>query len=125
MRVLVADREPSVRSALRLLVVQDGAARDVLEVGTAEDLLDQVQTHQPALLIVDWEMLAPEHAQRLAAVRHAASHIRVIVISPRAEHRDLAMAVGSDAFVCKTESPTRLREELRRVALSREGGIAA
>ncbi len=125
MRVLVADREPRVRAALRLLLVQAGAAHEVYEAGSAEELMGQVESQRPALLIVDWDVLGPRHADQLSAARGAARDVRVIVISARAEHRQLAVQAGCDAFVSKTESPTRLREELQALACSRSGDIAA
>lgn len=118
MNVVIADRVPEIRSALRLLLSEE---RDVRVAGEAQDvasLLDMTRALDPALVLVDWELADTRPAsaagdslpREIAAVSPGA---RVIVMSGRPEARKQALAAGADAFVCKGDSPQRLLAALR------------
>ena len=56
MRVLLADDQMKVRSALRLLLEQEPGLSVVGEAAEAKDLLAQVGTERPDLVLLDWEL---------------------------------------------------------------------
>jgi len=53
MRVLIAENEPKVRSALRLWLTEVVALEIIGEVGDMGTLLDYLNTGQPDVLILD------------------------------------------------------------------------
>jgi PleD family two-component response regulator len=55
MRVLVADDQATVRSALRRLLQEQPGFHVVAEVIRGEKLLDQAAATEPALVLLDWE----------------------------------------------------------------------
>ena len=70
MRILIADDQPNVRSALRLLLEQDPDVHIVAEVADSNGLLKQVGKNCPDLVLLDWEL--PWH--------HGADLISALVI---------------------------------------------
>jgi DNA-binding NarL/FixJ family response regulator len=108
MRVLLADDQMKVRSALRLLLEQEPGLSVVGEAAEAEDLLAQVRTEYPDLVLLDWELPDQGGAATLAGLRAARPGPMVIALSGRPEARRAALAAGADAFVSKGDPPERL-----------------
>ena len=108
MRVILADNQARVRSALRLLLEYQ---RDVEILGEAMDttgLLDRVKVVRPDLLLLDWELPGLPAATLLPLLHDHCPDLRVIALSVRPESRKAALDAGSDAFVCKGDPPERL-----------------
>lgn len=108
MRVLLADDQPQVRSALRLLLEQQSGLSIVDEAAEAGELLVQVQATCPDLVLLDWELPALQTANIVPALRTLCPHLLVIALSGRPEARQAALAAGADAFVSKGDPPERL-----------------
>jgi DNA-binding NarL/FixJ family response regulator len=112
MRVLLADDEPKVRSALRLILEQLQEIESVEEVNDAKSLADRLQTAPPDLLLVDWELPGLHPLTIFAELRRRAP-LKVIVLSGRCPAPQAAIYSGADACVSKCESPDRLFATLR------------
>jgi DNA-binding NarL/FixJ family response regulator len=109
MRVLLADDQPKVRSALRLLLEQEPELSVVGEAATAEGLLAQVRAAHPDLVLLDWELPGLQAAHPLLpALRALNPCLSVIALSGRPEVYQAALAAGADAFVSKGDPPERL-----------------
>lgn len=113
MRVLLADDQPQVRSALRLFLEQDDVWQVVAEAANSESLLAQTQTSQPDLVLLDWELPGMSTIELLAQLRHCLPHLFVIVLSSRFEARQAALEAGSDAFISKSSPPRQLLATLQ------------
>lgn len=122
MRVLIADRQRSVRSALRLLIDERLALEVVGEAAGWEPLLNLVRHALPDLVILDWELVARRPGEALAELRSLAPGLMVVVMSGKSEVREAATAAGADAFLCKGDAPERSLAALQ--AFSREGAAA-
>ena len=104
MRVLVADDQPAVCSALRRLL---GEKLDFTVVGEAagvKSLLTQAAVTPHDLVLLDWELpglCAAEQARcRFMDSLHALdSRPKVIALSSRPGARRAALDAGADAFV--------------------------
>lgn len=118
MRVLLADQESKVRSALRLLLKQEAGLNVMGEAAKAEDLLAQMETSCPDLVLLDWELPGLRTSRMLPALRERCPKVRVIILSARPEARGAALAAGADTFVSKGDPPERL---LAAVADLRQG----
>ena len=124
MRILLADDQPGVRSALRLLLEQEPGLEVVGEAADAERLLDSAGSAHPDVILLDWELpdrQAPNGgaggAEHLVAGIHVAfPSAKVIALSGRMEACQAALAGGADAFVSKSEPPERLLAALEAVA---------
>jgi two-component system response regulator DesR len=108
MRVLIADDETQVRSALRLHLEEGAGAIVVGEADNSNDLLASVEVLHPSLLVLDWELPPSGGRGVLRALRAAWPELIVLVLSARPEVRSEALACGANAFVSKTDSPEHL-----------------
>jgi DNA-binding NarL/FixJ family response regulator len=54
MRILVADQQSKIRSALRLILEQEPDQRVVGEANNIDSLLAMVDENPPDLLLLDW-----------------------------------------------------------------------
>jgi DNA-binding NarL/FixJ family response regulator len=108
MRILLADDQAQVLSALRLLLEQESEIDVVGETAKAQDLLRQVELAQPDLVLLDWELPGSLAADLLAALRARCVQVKVVALSGRPEARHEALAAGIDAFVSKGDPPEYL-----------------
>lgn len=138
MRILVADDDTAVRSALRLLFFEEANLTLVGETVRAEELLDLAGTVQPDLVLLDWELPGlhysvdraaglqdTQHNARrlLTALRTTPSHPKIIALSGRSEMRQQALALGADAFVSKGDHPEQLLATMARIQNQPEQGL--
>ena len=116
MRVLIADDEEMVRSALKLILEQDGAYQITGEVESIASLVAQIDAQHPDLLVLDWELpgLGGKNLF-LHGLRERWHELRILVLSGNPHSRKLALALGVDAFVSKTEPPERLLESIQKI----------
>lgn len=107
--VLLADDDPEVRQALRLLCEQ---ALDLTVAGEAkrvEELLLELPTLQPDIILLDWELPG-----KPAVSADLLTHIRrlhpakIIILGGRPETQQDALAAGAEAFIYKGDSPDKL-----------------
>ena len=119
MRVLLADDQAWLRSALRLLLEQESDVEVIDEAGEAKSLLSKAQTTRPNLVLLDWELPGVRAAggghQLLANLHRFCPNLSVIVLSGRPEASTSALAAGADFFVSKADPPESLLAALRAV----------
>jgi DNA-binding NarL/FixJ family response regulator len=108
MRILLADNQPKVRFALRVLLEHRPGLELAGEAASAEDLLAQVEALYPDLVLLSWELPGLAALGSLPALRRACPGISIVALSGRPEARQAALAAGADAFVSKSEPPERL-----------------
>jgi len=108
MRVLLADDQPPVRSALRLLLEHGLDLQNVAEVSDAQSLFAFVQTTPPDLILLDWELPGLSKANLLPALRACCPKLLVVALSVHAEACPKALEAGMVAFVSKGDGPEKL-----------------
>ena len=116
MRILLADDQAKVRSALRLCLEQEPGMSVMGEATDADELLAQVRTACPDIVLLDWELPGLQAANPstgsgqglLSALRTLCPCLKVIALSGRPETRQVALPAGADAFVSKGDPPEQL-----------------
>jgi DNA-binding NarL/FixJ family response regulator len=112
MRVLLADDQAWLRSALRLLLEQQADIEVVGEAAEANVLLSIIQAVSPDLLLLDWELPGAgangSGARLLRRIRTCCPRVSVIVMSGRPEASTMALDAGADYFVSKADPPESL-----------------
>jgi len=121
MRVLLADDQAKVRSALELLLKQEPEMEVVGEVTEAEGLFAQVRGVRPDLVLLDWELPGLSGDDLSSAVRSLCAETKVIALSGRPEVRQAAIDAGADAFVSKGDPPERLLAALHAFSAQIKG----
>jgi DNA-binding NarL/FixJ family response regulator len=115
-QILIADDQPKVRQALRLLLEQELALETVDEAAKAETLLAQVSSGCPELVLLDWGLPGIAAVDLLVALRQSCPDLTIIVLSGQPEVEENALRAGADAFVSKTDPPERLLAAVRSAA---------
>lgn len=108
MRILIAENQPKVRFALRLLLEQQPKVNWVGEARDAEELLTQLETFCPDLVLLAWELPGLQKVDALPLLRRTCPKAVVIALSGRPETRQVCLAAGADGFVCKCDPPDKL-----------------
>jgi DNA-binding NarL/FixJ family response regulator len=108
MRILLADGQPRVRFALRVLLERQPGWQVMGEAADVRSLLAQMDTACPDLVLLDWGLPGRAVADLLPALRRACPDLAVIALSGRPEVRRAALAAGADVFVSKADPPERL-----------------
>ena len=113
MRVLLADDEPTVRSALRLLLEQEPDLEVVGEVGEASALAAWLQSADADLLIFDWELPGLHTNGHGDCLPTRTNGLKLVAISGRAGTRSEALGAGVDGFISKTDPPEQVLAMVR------------
>ena len=108
MRIFIADRQPKVRFALRILLQRQPGLEIVGEAADASSLLVQAKACPPDLVLLGLDLPGMAEAELLPALSCIAPKPFVIALSGRPEARQSALEAGADAFVSKSDPPDRL-----------------
>jgi DNA-binding NarL/FixJ family response regulator len=124
MRILLADDQHEVRSALKLLLDLDQGAWAVEgEASNYEDMLNLVSSEPFDVILLDWELPGLNGDKRSAGsfiiqdkmieLRSLQPEIRIIALSGRPEARSEAGIAGIEAFASKGDPPEALLNKLK------------
>ena len=116
MRILIADDQADVRSALGLLLMHEPDLEVVAEATDAVGVLLAAEKQLPNLILLDWELPGVSSASLVRALRSQWPQLRVIALSSLPEARRAAVSAGVDAFVDKGDPPDALLAALRRLS---------
>lgn len=121
-RIVVADSDARVRSALHTLLRQEPGHIIIEESDDAGALVARMSDFRPDLVLLDWELPGQPAAALLLSLHGLDYHPKVIVLSTRPEWEADALAAGADAFVCKGDPPERLLGALQNVLEAKQNG---
>jgi DNA-binding NarL/FixJ family response regulator len=114
-RFLLADDNPNLRSALRLMLETRLNTPLVCEAADHASLIDQCITQQPDCLILDWELPGFADHNCLDALRDLLPGLKIIVTSAWPEAAEDAVTAHADAFICKTDPPSEILHAIQRL----------
>lgn len=118
MRVLLADDQVWLRSAIRFLLEEEADVREIDEAGDLRTLIANAQKSRPGLILLDWELpglrLGQTDSDLLHALRVDNPQVKIIVLSGRPEAGKDALEAGADEFVSKADPPDTLLAIVRR-----------
>jgi DNA-binding NarL/FixJ family response regulator len=116
-RILIADRQSAVRSAVRLLLEEMLPLDIVSEASEREELLAQVEQLQPDIILLDQDLLGWPSTKLSDAFRRLDRRPKVIVLGTPPGTVQMARAAGADAFVSKADPPRRLLTAIRALSV--------
>jgi DNA-binding NarL/FixJ family response regulator len=125
MRVLLADDQGKVRSALRLLLEHQAGVEILGEAVDTTGLLDWVKATCPDLILLDWELPGVPATALLPRLRDHCPGLQVVALSSRPEVCQAALDAGADAFVSKGEPPERLLAAVQAASVMPNVGVDA
>jgi len=118
MRILLADDEPRVRSALRLLLEQQPVVDIVEEVANAQELQDHVRNRCPDMLLLDWALPGYTPKNLLTSLRNFHPDLFIIVLDSEPQTRQIALVAGANEFISKNEPPEKLLAAIKSYRVS-------
>jgi CheY-like chemotaxis protein len=120
-RVLVVDDDDVIRQLIRVNLELEGF--EVYTANDGEDAIAKARELQPAVITLDIMMPRLDGWDAAAKLRAdpQTSHIKVVLLSARAQEADLRKGnrIGVDAYLTKPFDPDELIDTVRRLA---EGG---
>lgn len=130
-RLIIADDDAKVRSAIELILAQDRACWEVIsQVRDVSELLLAVEECAPNLLLLDWEL--PEKsingekpkyfdlADRVSILRRICPQMHIMVLSSKPSVKGEALNAGADSFVSKGDPPEVFLRALYALCEKRE-----
>lgn len=120
-RLLLADDEHLLRSALAALLALEDDLTVVAEAATSTDAVRLALEHRPDIAVLDLEMPPTDGLRAAEEIRAARRDIHVVIVTRHARPAVLrrALAAGVRGFVPKTTPAARLAEILRDIAAGR------
>ena len=120
MRILLADDQVKVRSALRLLLEQEPGIQVVGETADATGILLAVATYMTEkasdlVVLLDWELPGLPAAQLVRLLRYERPLLKIVAMSSRPEAYQAALDAGVQAFVSKSEPPEQVLAHIKNV----------
>jgi DNA-binding NarL/FixJ family response regulator len=115
LRILIAGGRSLTRSALRLLLQEASGFEVVGEAADSEELLAQVQSRHPSVVLLEWELPGMPGLELLPVLLGRNGRPVVIVLSGRPELEQTVRAAGAHAFFNLGEPPRRLLAALRAI----------
>lgn len=112
MRILLADGQPKVRHALRVLLERQTDLEIIGEAGDAVALLQQLGRVSPDMILLDWEINGQSPRHLVGTIRELLPSSILIALSGRGEARLDALKAGADRFISKTDPPERLLDTI-------------
>jgi len=113
MRILLADDEPRVCSAIWLLLEQQLESNIVDEVSNAHEVLDYVRNCCPDILLLDWELLGSTPEKLLGILRALCPGLFLLVLYSNPQTRRASLKAGASEFVSKNDTPESLLAAIR------------
>ncbi len=113
-RVFLAESQPEVRLALRLMLLD----LDMQVVGEAADwpiTITQAADTQPDMILVDWDLI-PAESTLLALRATCPAAVVIVLLSHLDARQQAALSAGADSFISKSETPERVAERLQVAA---------
>ncbi len=123
MRVLIADDQADVRSALMILLEHTDEDFMLEEAGDTASLFEKAEVFRPEIILLDWELSGSNMWDEVSSLRKLVREVTIIALSCRPEAARAARAAGVDAFVSKGENSDILLETIHKV--KREAGQPA
>lgn len=114
--VLIADDQPEVRSAVRLVLEHEAPVGQIDEAASLLAMIRQIEQSCPDVLFLDWELPGLDQAHIGTALQHMCPHMSVIALTCCSESMEHALHAGIQAFVGKVEPPDTLLRTLRELA---------
>jgi two-component system, NarL family, response regulator DesR len=117
-RILLADDQALVRSALAALLELEDDFEVVAQVGRGDEVVAAVRDKQPDVALLDIEMPGLDGLAAAAALTHEVAACRVIIVTTfgRPGYLRRAMESGALGFVVKDAPAEQLADAIRRVS---------
>lgn len=113
MNILLADDQPAVCSAIRLLLEQQSDWNIVDEASSVKELLNHIEHYRPDVLLLDWELPGLGFEKLKKKLRSLRPDLFTIVLDSNPQTKQQALEAGANEFVSKNDPPERLLNAIK------------
>ncbi len=113
-RILLADADGVMRSAMALFLKHKLGIADICEISDARQLSERLIVLEPDLLLVDWQLPGLDVSRICNDFHRVGTHTIVIAMSMHSENEPWALASGADAFLDKHASGEHVLDILKK-----------
>ena len=127
MKVLIADDQVGVRSALRLLMEEQSSDCMISEVADGESVFSVVENSCPDIVLLDAELpgfpierdlkMGSSLQDAIVQLRALCPSVKVIVLTSRGELRSISKTCKADILISKAEPPETLLAAVRSLCV--------
>jgi len=116
-RIVLADDHPIVRDGLKKMLSLESDLEVVGEANDGREALEQVQMHEPDILILDLRMPNLDGLSALQTLQHINRMTRVIILTASEDKNEFvqAMKLGCSGIVLKQTAPELIVKSIRKV----------
>ena len=114
MEILVAVKSKEVRSALKVLINQNGNKDKIIETVDLIDLLKKLKRQKIRLVIIDWEFFYSDTIEMINLFKKAYRDINFIVLGILKKDQKAVQDADIDAFFLKSDPPKELVNIIER-----------
>jgi len=117
-RLLLADDQELIRSALAALLALEPDFEVVASVGRGDEVVSAARGSQPDIALLDIDMPGIDGLAAAAVLAHEMPQVRALILTTfgRPGYLRRAMESGARGFVVKDAPPEQLADAIRRVA---------
>jgi len=117
-RILLADDQSLIRSALAALLALESDFTVVADVGRGDEVIPAARDHRPDVALLDIEMPGIDGLAAAAALTREVPECKVIILTTfgRAGYLRRALESGAKGFIVKDVPSEQLADAVRRVA---------
>ena len=115
-RAVIASRPGVLQESLRAMLSGSGQVVVTGSAGDGLSALSMVREVQPALLVIDSNLLEDETLSLLKEVKGAWPEVRCLVLVQTTRRKNRALAAGADAVMSRNDGVGALNQALRQIA---------
>lgn len=116
-RIVLADDHPIVRDGLKKMLAMESDFEVVGEASDGREALEQIQIHEPDVLLLDLRMPNLDGLSALQTLQHINRKTKVIILTASEDKNEFvqAMKLGCSGIVLKQTAPELIVKSIRKV----------
>ena len=116
-KVAIADDYRIFREGLKVSLSQDDKMDMIFEVDNGEDLLKNIETNKPDVVIMDLKMPIMDGMEATQQLRKKYQDIKVVVVSMYDDDKFIIhlMEIGANGYLFKNAEPDEIRKAIHAV----------
>lgn len=116
-RLIIADDQVLFLKGLRMLITTFDTIELVGEASNGQELLEQIDIHQPNVVLIDLKMPILDGIEATKRIRATNTNLKIILLSMYNDESiiNLVMKEGANSYLLKNEEPAILQEAIKAV----------
>lgn len=110
----IAEDHVVFRNAIKAFLHSTASIKVIIEAGNGQELIDQLATSQPEIILLDIEMPLMNGIQALTLIRQQYPQIKIIMLSMHNDHSVISqvMSLGASTYLTKTSELNIISETI-------------